>query len=674
MEESLKQQRGWLPYGRLLMTFFDHFEVIRAGLPYIHPALEDIYIEATFRHMHFEKDETINTWVKAHKQGHVLINEVEASMEAEEEEGEDEDTSYGHILECLDGLQHAMPQSEIRHRLDQPVYKWVKWVWVGHPQGDLLIRYAFGPSRDSCLSVAWSHYQSSSPSNDQQTRVEDQPAADQRWSRGDKSEKNSSSINDGTSKKRQRRKTSTAWDEFYLLPIDVDGKQKAKCKKCGAEYVANASTHGTENLRRHINSCPLRDNYDVKQMHMDYGTKLHAKKIEQDVYREKMAIAVIKHCYPFSWVEHEGNRDVHKYLNPDVKPITRNTAKADVLKIHKRGKEKLKLTLQSAFGKVCLTSDCWSSPMTEGYLCITAHFVDENWVLHSKIINFSYIPPPHSGVALSEKTFNVLKEWGIDRKIFSITLDNATANDSLKVIERVVYNIRESVKYIKGSKGRKLKFEECIKQVGILSSISLCLDVPTRWNSTFMMIESALTYRRALIHYALLDANYNYCPSNEEWNNAKRSSINIGSVTVSFLAFAIVLDPPYKLQFVEFCYSKIDSSTSRQKLNLLCQKLYSLFQDYANKSKSSLESIAPSTGGTGGSDNLIRDELSHWKDNRFRYPNLYLMARDVLTIPITSVASESAFSVGAQVLNKYRRSLLPENAGALITTRNCGSK
>ncbi|XP_057954043.1 zinc finger BED domain-containing protein RICESLEEPER 1-like [Malania oleifera] len=223
------------------------------------------------------------------------------------------------------------------------------------------------------------------------------------------------------------------------------------------------------------------------------------------------------------------------------------------------------------------------------------------------------MPPPHSRVALSEKTFNVLKEWGIDRKIFSITLDNATANDSmqdilssqlslqaplvsggeyfhvrccahvlnlivqegLKVIERVVYNIRESVK----------------------------------WNSTFTMIESALIYRQALIHYALLDANYKYCPSNEEWNRAEKFDKYWKCYSV-ILAFAIVLDPRYKLQFVKFCYSKIDSSTSRQKLDLLHQKLYSLFQDYANKSKSSLESTALSTGGTGGSDNLIRDELS----------------------------------------------------------------
>ncbi|XP_057958784.1 zinc finger BED domain-containing protein RICESLEEPER 3-like [Malania oleifera] len=428
----------------------------------------------------------------------------------------------------------------------------------------------------------------------------------------DKSEKNSSSINDGTNKKRQRRKTSAAWDEFYLLSIYVDGKQKAKCKKCGAEYVANASTHGTANLRRHINNCPLRDNYDVKQMHMDYGTKLHAKKIEQDVYREKMTIVVIKHCYPFSWVEHEGNRDVHKYLNPDVKPIARNTAKADVLKIHKREKEKLKLTLQSAFGRVCLTSDGWSSPTTEGYLCITVHFVDENWIfsitLDNAIANDSMQDILSSQLSLQAPLVS-------DGEYFHVRccahILNLIVQESLKVIERVVYNIRESVKYITGSEGRKFKFEECIKRVGILASISLRLDVPTRWNSTFMMIESALIYRRALIHYALLDANYKYCPSNEEWNRAECYSV--------VLAFAIVLDPRYKLQFVEFCYSKIDSSTSRQKLNLFHQKLYSLFQDYANKSKSSLGSTAPSTGGTGGSDNLIRDELSEFEFYESQY-------------------------------------------------------
>lgn len=64
------------------------------------------------------------------------------------------------------------------------------------------------------------------------------------------------------------------------------------------------------------------------------------------------------------------------------------------------------------------------------------------------------------------------------------------------------------------------------------------------------------------------------------------------------------------------------------------------------------------------------DILNWWKTNSSKYLVLSEMARNALSVPISTVASESAFSTGGRILDSYRSSLWPKTVEALVCAQN----
>jgi len=85
--------------------------------------------------------------------------------------------------------------------------------------------------------------------------------------------------------------------------------------------------------------------------------------------------------------------------------------------------------------------------------------------------------------------------------------------DGLKEITDTIQKIRDSVKYFRGSQMRKHSFLQAVNQISLDSNKGLKQDVPTRWNSTYLMLEIAIHYRRAFAYLEMTDKNYTFCPN-----------------------------------------------------------------------------------------------------------------------------------------------------------------
>ncbi|CAN1352375.1 Zinc finger BED domain-containing protein RICESLEEPER 2 [Linum perenne] len=230
---------------------------------------------------------------------------------------------------------------------------------------------------------------------------------------------------------------------------------------------------------------------------------------------------------------------------PEFDIPSRRAIREDCFKLFIAERQKLKDYLRTACaGRVSITTDTWTSVQNLNYMCITAHFIGHEWKFHKKVISFSRITS-HKGSYIGAVIAKCLDEWGLKR-LFTVTVDNASANDSaikylhgklhgwgtqflsgnylqvrcdchiinlvvqdgLNKIGMSVRRVREAVRWVRASPAR----EECFRNDVAIKKMKCkkmsLLDVPTRWNSTFSMLDTASAYEKAFKVLENMESNF----------------------------------------------------------------------------------------------------------------------------------------------------------------------
>lgn len=599
----------------------------------------------------------------------------------------------------------------------------------------------------------------------------------------------------------------------------------AQCKYCQAQYRCDPRTHGTTNMLTHIPKCPKKPDAlkDPNQTTLTFKTGetsalvAASTRFNLQLCRRALAMFVIVDEQPFSVVEGEGFKFLCKQLQPQFTVPSRYTVARDCFKMYVEEKNRLKSFFRSECNRVALTTDCWTSVQNLNYIVLTAHFIDNEWKYQKRIISFSIIPN-HKGETIGKKIEEVLREWGL-RKLSTITVDNASSNDvavgyikrrmanfngvvmdgnflhmrccahilnlivneGIKENDSSIVSVRTAVRFVRSSPQRLAKFKELAECSKIECKKLLSLDVPTRWNSTYLMLDVAEKYESVFEKLEFEDSSYvaffgKICPPTfKDWENVRafvtflkifyvatqvfssslhvnihtafhqlfdiheeirKSVMNLNTVLGSMsmemkvkydkywgcfvtvnplLYFGVVLDPRYKLKYLTWSFQTMYGSDGG--VTIIKNRLFELYNWYKSEHEEGNTSAQPSHGSNEGVSgakafvlaetasqlartnaflqhlreqdeldkkneletyfseaNVIGDDkfdiLVWWKNNSSRFPILSILVKDVLATPVSTVASESAFSTGSRVLDVFRSSLNPEMAEALVCAQN----
>nr|XP_055070155.1 E3 SUMO-protein ligase ZBED1-like [Misgurnus anguillicaudatus] len=278
---------------------------------------------------------------------------------------------------------------------------------------------------------------------------------------------------------------------------------KVKCLLCHKELTYS---NNTSSMLRHYRAL-----HEHAQTTVNPQTSQISKK---EMVNEALVNMIIKDSQPFSIVEDAGFRELLQVLDPTYVIPTRKALKGLVENKYRETKEKTREQLQKVVS-VSLTSDMWTSLHMDAYLAVTCHFINEEDKLCTTLLDVQHFPKCHTAENLATGHMKIMEEWGIKDKVKCLVTDAAanmiacvrTLNvrhaiciahalnlivkksfDDISSFNEIRIKCRKLVTFFRTSTTAKERLAQVQEQMG-RPVLKLIIEVDTRWNSTYNMLE-----------------------------------------------------------------------------------------------------------------------------------------------------------------------------------------
>ncbi|KAK9713643.1 hypothetical protein RND81_06G041900 [Saponaria officinalis] len=281
-------------------------------------------------------------------------------------------------------------------------------------------------------------------------------------------------------------------------------------------------------------------------------------------------------------------------------------------------------------------------------------------------------------------------------------------NSTYLMLDRYIY-FRDVVDNIvsrdRDIKVYHLSYEEWEKVIELHEFLKVFYDVTNSFSASKTSTANIYFLGVWKIHKKLVDVYNNRHSFLSDMVNKMHEKFNkYWSDYSVVLSCAAVLDPRFKLERVEYFYEKLFGEVyAKETIESIKKTLYELYDEYKsaigasysinnNSEADHVDVVDEETEDDGDyaaflskkrktnyekselrlyfeEKNVnVKDDLDvllYWKNQSHRFPCLSCLARDILTIPVSTVPSESAFSMGKKLINPWRSSLSLKTIEAL---------